>query len=80
MNGILQNNTNSKRYVLNGESNRVIIGFNNKVETCENMFNGLNNIIEVDLSSFDASNAIKFLEQNLVKCHINNLLDVKISI
>ena len=38
--------------------NYVVIKFNNPITSCENMFKGLANIIEIDLSNFDASNVI----------------------
>ena len=40
------------------ELNNVIIKFDNKITSCQDMFNGITNIIEIDLSNFDASNVI----------------------
>ena len=42
-------------YLENKDNNEVIIKFESQINTCENMFNGLGNIIEADLSNFDAS-------------------------
>ena len=42
--------------ILGNDGNNITIKFNKKIETCENMFNGLSNIKEIDLSGFDASN------------------------
>ena len=38
--------------------NNITIIFNIKLESCENMFSGLSNIIEIDLSEFDTSNVL----------------------
>ena len=38
--------------------NNVTIKFDSKITSCENMFDGMTNIIEIDLSNFDASNVI----------------------
>ena len=37
--------------------NNIILRFDTQIETCYSMFDGLNNIIEIDLSDFDASNS-----------------------
>ena len=42
----------------NEEINNVTIKFNNKIESFEKMFNGLTNIIEIDLSGLDTSNVL----------------------
>ena len=39
----------------NNDLNNVTIKFNETIISCENMFNGLENIREIDLSNFDAS-------------------------
>ena len=44
-----------KSYTFTEDLNYVIIKFNNPIESCEKMFNGLDNIIEIDLSNFDTS-------------------------
>ena len=38
--------------------NNVTIKFDSKITSCECMFDGMTNIIEIDLSNFDASNVI----------------------
>ena len=38
--------------------NNVTIKFDSKITSCEYMFDGMTNIIEIDLSNFDASNVI----------------------
>ena len=42
-------------YNFEEDINSVTIKFNNQIESCENMFSGLANVIEIDLSNFDAS-------------------------
>ena len=44
-----------KSYDFEKSLNNVKIKFNNKIGTCQSMFEGLLNIIEIDLSNFDAS-------------------------
>ena len=44
-----------KSYDFEKSLNNVKIKFNNKIGTCQSMFEGLSNIIEIDLSNFDAS-------------------------
>ena len=46
---------NNKNCNLNDNLNNITIKFNEEIKTCENMFNNLDNIIEIDLSNFDAS-------------------------
>ena len=46
---------NNKNCNLNDNLNNITIRFNEEIKTCENMFNNLDNIIEIDLSNFDAS-------------------------
>ena len=71
---ILNNSFNfiPSEVIINGESkselknsyefvnglNNVTIKFNKKITSCEYMFDGMTNIIEIDLSNFDASNVI----------------------
>ena len=38
--------------------NNVIIQFNNLIDTCENMFAGITNLVEIDLTYFDTSNIV----------------------
>ena len=55
INGAKQNYTGYKALNLQQRSNTIRIVFYNKLTSCVSMFNGLTNIIEVDLSQFDAS-------------------------
>ena len=45
----------------------VIIKFNSQLTSCLNMFNGLSNIVEIDLSKFDASKVIT-MENMFMDC------------
>ena len=42
----------------NSSPNKITLKFNSDINSCENMFMDLNNIIEIDLSNFDASKSI----------------------
>ena len=58
--------------------NNVTIKFDTQIESCENMFNGLLSIIEIDLSKFDASNVISMYRMfsgctNLKKITFGNI-------
>ena len=45
-----------KRYCqLNNDINNITIKFEDEITSCENMFNGLTNLIKIDLSNFDNS-------------------------
>ena len=57
VNGMSQPNC-KKSCQFENSLNNVTIKFNTQIESCENMFNGLLSIIEIDLSKFDASNVI----------------------
>ena len=46
----------SKTCNLVGDRNNITLKFNTQIESCRSMFSGLGNIIEIDLSNFDASN------------------------
>ena len=54
VNGVSQPNCRKSCQFDNGLNN-VTIKFNTQIESCENMFNGIKSIIEIDLSKFDAS-------------------------
>ena len=63
---------------LEKDENNIKLIFNNIVPTTHSMFNGLDNIKEIDLSSFDFSNvksmANMFSEcENLEKIHFGNI-------
>ena len=54
--------------------NNVIIRFNDEITTCENMFNGINNMTEIDLSNFH-SEKITSMSYMFNKC--SNLINIK---
>ena len=57
INGI--KNDNCKRTCDFGEGKQnIILRFDNQITSCKNMFKGLTNIIEIDLSNFDVSEVI----------------------
>ena len=49
----IKNDACNKSCELPNNLNNITLIFNEKIDSCENMFNGLNNIIEIDLSYFD---------------------------
>jgi len=55
VNGILQNYTEKYVYNLTYEINNITMKRNNQITNCNNMFEGLGNIISIDLSKFDSS-------------------------
>ena len=60
-----------KNYIFEEELNSVVIKFNKSITTCSSMFSGLTNIIEVDLSNFDASKVVN------INSMFNNCLNLK---
>ena len=54
-------------YKFENDLNNVTIKFNSPIESCKNMFNDLENIIEVDLSNFDASKVTN-MDSMFFKC------------
>ena len=54
VNGEVNTSCNKMCWLSNGINN-VTIRFGTQLESCKNMFKGLTNIIEIDLSNFDAS-------------------------
>ena len=54
VNGV-KNDSCSKTCNLVGDRNNITLKFNTQIESCRSMFSGLGNIIEIDLSNFDAS-------------------------
>ena len=50
-----QIDSNINPYNFNNGLNNVTIKFDDDITSCKNMFSGLNNIIEIDLSNFDTS-------------------------
>ena len=58
INGIFNETCNKSCYLDNniyGYNNNITIVFETQVDSCKNMFNGLNDILEIDLSNFDTS-------------------------
>ena len=58
VNGNLKASCKKTCYLENDDKNEVILKFQTQINSCVNMFNGLNNLIEADLSNFDASKVI----------------------
>ena len=56
-----------KQCKLSEDRIKIDLIFKNKINTCELMFNGLKNIIEVDLSDFDTSE-VKSMKQMFYDC------------
>ena len=50
-----QNQTITYRYYFNETNNKVNLIWNNSIDNCNSMFGGCSDIIEIDLSNFDAS-------------------------
>ena len=55
VNGILQNHTERYVYNLTQQINKITLKWNNQITNCNSMFEGLSNIIMVDLTKFDSS-------------------------
>ena len=55
INGVPQNYVGTKVYDLEGEDNEITIRWDYEVEHCVSMFQGLSNILTMDLSKFDSS-------------------------
>ena len=54
--GKLLNKSDNDKYVLNNDfNNNVTLIFDEQLESCEYMFSGIKQIIEIDLSNFDSS-------------------------
>ena len=74
----VKNDSCSKTCFLEGDINNVILKFENQIESCKEMFKGLQNIKEIDLSNFDTSN-LKDMESmfhdcsNLEKINFGNI-------
>ena len=56
-----------KSYTFTEDLNNVVIKFNESIISCENMFYGLTNIIEIDLSNFDTSK-VKNMSSMFCEC------------
>ena len=77
INGI-QNDSCKKNCTFDKDLNNVTIKFSELINSCENMFYGLNNLIEIDLSNLDTSkvtNMASMFEQcsNLEKINFGNI-------
>ena len=78
VNGISKGNECKKTCYLEGEKNNITLLFSRQIESCEYMFYNLKNIIEVDLSRFDASKVTSmyymfFHCSNLEKINFGNI-------
>jgi len=78
VNGISKGNTCKKTCDLDEDINNVTIKFDKKIESCYLMFNGLQNMIEIDLSNFDASKVNNMYwmfshSKNLEKVNFGNI-------
>ena len=67
-----------KCYTFTEELNTVVIKFNKSITSCENMFYGLANITEIDLSNFDTSKVVSmgamfYLCSNLERIYFGNI-------
>ena len=60
VNGILQNNSDGYVYNLVYQTNIITMRWNYQITNCFAMFDGLNNIISIDLSNFDTSQVENF--------------------
>ena len=58
VNGILKESCKKSCYLEYENKNEVILKFQTQINNCSNMFEDLSNLIEADLSNFDASKVI----------------------
>ena len=68
VNGISKPSCN-KSCEFNKGLNNVTIKFNVPIESCVNMFNGMNNIIEIDLFNLDTSKVINMQSMFYILCY-----------
>jgi len=78
VNGISKVNSCIKTCDLDEDINKVTIKFEEQIKSCNKMFNNLQNIIEIDLSNFDASEVITmewmfYYCKNLEKINFGNI-------
>ena len=64
----------SKFCEFTSKPNNVIIRFNDEITTCENMFNGINNMTQIDLSNFHSEQVTK-MSYMFNEC--SNLINIK---
>ena len=67
VNGILQNHTERYVYNLTQQINKITLKWNNQITNCNSMFEGLTNIIMVDLTKFDSSK-VKYFDSFFFNC------------
>ena len=67
INGETKDPPANNKYNFDQDINYVTIKFNNVIESCQYMFNGLANVIEIDLSNFDASK-VKDMYSMFLEC------------
>ena len=67
INGETKDPPANNKYNFDQDINYVTIKFNNVIESCQYMFNGLANVIEIDLSNFDASK-VKNMSSMFLEC------------
>jgi len=82
VNGILKENCTKSCY-LDKDENIITLRFDEKIETCEYMFQELNNITEIDFSNFDASKVTNMHSMfyncsNLEKINFGNINTSKV--
>ena len=58
---------------LTSDKNNITIRFNEEITSCEKMFSGIYNLIEIDLSNFDCS---KVTSMNLMFSYCKNLTKI----
>ena len=73
VNGVVKDSCGKTCY-LEGDKNKITLIFKEKINSCYCMFFGLENIIEVDLSNFDASEVISM---SFMFSYCNNLIKIK---
>ena len=78
VNGISKGNTCQKTCYFDEDINNVTIKFEEQIKSCKKMFYNLQNIIEIDLSNFDASKVNDMGEmfnlcKNLEKINFGNI-------
>ena len=74
VNGV-RNDSCKKNYTFENDLNNVTIIFDRLINTCENMFKRLKNLIEIDLSNLDTSKVTNMFDQciNLEKINFGNI-------
>ena len=78
LNGVEDSSCNKKKCNLQGNRNNITLIFEDDIETCQYMFSGLKDIIEIDFLNFESSKVTTmksmFYEcENLEKVHFGNI-------